>query len=57
MNIRNPRTCKDCTLKEEELRLIILIDRLEGVRFMKQNRARAQKSLTNVQRELNHRGV
>lgn len=47
-NVRNPRTCTTPVLTTEESRLLTL-------RVMKGNRARAQKSLANVQRELQQR--
>jgi hypothetical protein len=53
----NPRTESNQFLLKEEKRLINLIDRLKGVRFLKGNRARAQKTLQLVQKELNLRGV
>jgi hypothetical protein len=55
--MRNPRNHSDAELLAEESRLIALIDRLEGKRVVKSNRACAQKSLSNVQRELNQREV
>jgi hypothetical protein len=44
-------------LKQEEKRLLELIDKLAGIRFMKANRARAQKTLQCVQAELTSRGA
>ena len=55
--MNNPRTETTQQLLTEEQRLIALIDKLAGKRVVIGNRARAQKSLSNVQRELNQRGA
>ena len=55
--MKNPRNHSVAELLTEEARLIALIDKLKGFRVVKGNRARAQKTLANVQRELNHRAA
>lgn len=53
--MRNPRNHSVAELLAEEARLIALIDRLEGYRVVRSNRAQAARTLANVQRELNQR--
>lgn len=55
--MKNTKYQTTADLLREESRLIELMERLNGVRFMKNARARAGKTLACVQSELNRRDL
>ena len=57
MTIKSPRNETTVDLLSEENRLYSMLVRLKKYSFMKGNRAQARRSLDNIQRELNQRGL
>jgi len=55
--MKNPKYLSNEFLLKEEVRLVVLIDRLKGIKFMRSERGRASLSLRGVQSELSRRGA